>query len=148
MPRVRPGILLLLAACASPLAAQPASDVDGARRAALDYLEGFYEGDSLKLARSVSPRVQKSGWFRGTSGSYSLSPMTFSAFFQFAAGVRAGRNRPPAGAPKEVRVLEVLDQIANIRVTAWWGVDYLLMGKEDGKWMISHVLWQSPPAGT
>ncbi len=141
------GLLLLAGSLSTPLAAQSAADADGVRRAALDYLEGFYEGDSLKLARSVSPRVQKSGWFRGTAGSYSLSPMTFSAFFQFAAGVRAGRNLPPAGAPKGVKVLVVLDQIANVKVTAWWGVDYLLMGKEDGRWMITHVLWQSPPAG-
>jgi len=141
------GLLLLVGSLTPSLAAQSSGDLEGARRAALDYLEGFYEGDSLKLARSVSPRVQKSGWFRGSGGGYSLSPMAFPAFFQFAAGVRAGRNRPPAGAPKEVRVLEVLDQIANVKVTAWWGVDYLLMGKEDGKWMITHVLWQSPPAG-
>ena len=43
----------------------------------------------------------------------------------------------------------MLDQTASVKVVAWWGIDYLLMGKYDGKWMISHVLWQSPPpAGT
>ena len=50
-----------------------------------------------------------------------------------------------ADAPKQVEIFEVLDQTANVKVTAWWGVDYLLMGKFDGKWMITHVLWQSPP---
>ncbi|MBC7790917.1 MAG: nuclear transport factor 2 family protein, partial [Anaerolineae bacterium] len=39
---------------------------------------------------------------------------------------------------------DVLDQTASAKLTAWWGTDYLLLGKYDGKWMISHVLWQSP----
>ena len=32
------------------------------------------------------------------------------------------------------------------KVTAWWGTDYLLLGKFDGRWMIRDVLWESPPS--
>jgi hypothetical protein len=59
--------------------------------------------------------------------------------------VRENKRFAPASAPKEVVIYEVLDQIASAKVTAFWGVDYLLMAKHDGKWMISHVLWQTPP---
>ena len=31
------------------------------------------------------------------------------------------------------------DQTASAKLTAWWGTDYLLLGKYDGRWMISSV---------
>ena len=34
---------------------------------------------------------------------------------------------------------------AAAKVTAYWGTDYLLLGNFDGRWMITSVLWQSPP---
>ena len=27
------------------------------------------------------------------------------------------------------------------KLTAWWGTDYVLLAKYDGRWMITHVLW-------
>ena len=42
-------------------------------------------------------------------------------------------------------LLDVLDQTAAAKVTAWWGTDYVLLAKQNGKWMITHVLWQSYP---
>jgi hypothetical protein len=63
----------------------------------------------------------------------------------YANGVRSGRNRTPAGAPKDITVYDVQDQTASAKLTAWWGTDYLLLAKEDGRWMIIAVLWQSPP---
>ena len=47
-------------------------------------------------------------------------------------------------APEEVLVLDVLDQTAVAKVTAWWGTDYLLMARFEGRWMITQVLWQTP----
>ena len=46
---------------------------------------------------------------------------------------------------KTVDVLDALDQTAVAKVTASWGVDYLLLAKFDGKWKISQIIWQSPP---
>jgi hypothetical protein len=129
--------------------AQSADDREGVRRAALDYLEGFYEGDSTKHVRSIRPEVYKYGfWIPRDSTKYSGEQMKWPEFHDFTRRVRERRNFAPATAPKEVVVLDVLDQIANAKVTAWWGVDYLLMAKYDGKWMITHVLWQTPPKKT
>ncbi len=138
--------LALLLSAAAPAAAQQPADRDAVRRAAMDYIEGFYEGDSTKLVRSVSPEVRKNGYARGRADStYRASAMPYPDFMRFAAGVRAGRNRPPADAPRRVELFDVQDQTASVKVTAWWGTDYLLLGKENGRWMITHVLWQSAP---
>ena len=137
-------LAFLLLAAVSPARAQ--TDREQVRRAALDYIEGFYEGDSTKLVRSVSPEVRKNGYFRAPADSaYRASAMPYPAFMRFASGVRAGRNLPPANAPREVVLFDVQDQTASVKVTAWWGTDYLLLGRENGRWMITHVLWQSPP---
>ena len=59
----------------------------------------------------------------------------------------SGHTAPPT-APKEVQLLEVQNQTAAAKVTAFWGTDYLLLGKYDGRWMIASVMWQSPPKAT
>lgn len=139
--------LLPLAAVPRPVLGQ-SPDEAGVRRAALDYLEGFYEGDDDKLRRSIHPEVSKFGFARpDPSQAYRRIPMSYEQMFEFAGGVREGRGVPPAGAPKEVLPLDVRDQTAVVRVVAWWGQDYLQMAKYDGRWMIVHVLWQSLDGG-
>jgi hypothetical protein len=127
-------------------AQQPAADRDAIRAASLDYIEGFYEGDTVKLTRSIRPQVYKFGFGREEK-ERRYGPgeqMTWQQILDYAGRVRASTRKTPATAPKGVALLDVLDQTAAAKVTAWWGTDYLLLGKFDGRWMITHVLWQSP----
>jgi hypothetical protein len=124
-----------------------AEDREAVRRAVLDYVEGFYEGDSLKLARAVRPEVYKYGFFKGRDAAkYNGMQMTWPGFFDYARGVKQNNRQAPATAPKTIDIYEVQDQTASVKLTAFWGTDYMLLGKYDGKWMISHVLWQGPLA--
>ncbi|TDI72425.1 MAG: hypothetical protein E2O85_00530, partial [Bacteroidetes bacterium] len=43
--------------------AQSSTDEEGVRRAVLNYVEGFYEGDSTKIAMGVFPEVNKRGFY-------------------------------------------------------------------------------------
>jgi hypothetical protein len=59
------------------------------------------------------------------------------------------RNRPiPATAPKAIKILDMGTRIANAKLDASWGTDYLLLTKDlDGTWRIRQVLWEGiPPA--
>jgi hypothetical protein len=123
-----------------------ADDRERVRRAVLDYVEGFYEGDSAKLVRSVRPEVFKYGFFvPRDSTQYLGEQMTWPDFHAYANRVRTNKRFAPPTAPKDIVIFDVLDQTASAKLTAFWGVDYLLLAKYDGKWMITHVLWQSPP---
>jgi len=124
----------------------PAVDREGVRRAALDYLEGFYEGDSAKIVRSVRPNVRKVGYFtpRGVT-TYEAEEMSYAEMIGYANNFKKNGRTTPATAPREVIVGEVNDQTATAKVVAWWGIDYLQLAKYDGKWMIVNVMWQSPP---
>ena len=138
---------LALLTVGRPASAQESpGDRLGVERAALDYLEGFYEGDPSKLQRSVHPEVLKFG-FAWRGGEYRRIPMSFEEMLSFAERVRDEGQQPGPDAPKRVEILDVLDQTAVAKVHAWWGSDYLSMARYGGEWKIVQVLWQSPPQG-
>lgn len=140
--------VLTLASMTLPThAQQPSPDRDAVRRAALDYLEGFYEGDSTKIVRSVRTDVRKIGYYtEQASPKYLSEEMSYQAMIEYTNNFRKRGRTTPATAPREVTVGEVNDQTATAKVVAWWGIDYLQLARYDGRWMIVNVMWQSPPS--
>jgi len=63
--------------------------------ACMDYLDGFYTGDTTKIIRSIKPRLHKFGfWKNKETGEYKLdSYMTFDEAIAYAKKV-AERNKP------------------------------------------------------
>ena len=141
-------IFALALACPMMSFAQTDADREAVRQAALDYVEGVYEVDATRIERSVHPDLVKRGFYikKGETG-YTFSPMTFAELVELAKTYNKS-GRVPKDAPKEVSVLDVLDQTASVKVVAVWGVDYMHLAKYDGKWMIVNILWQSPPKQT
>ena len=45
---------------------------------------------------------------------------------------------------RSVKVLEISNHIASAKVTAAWGIDYVLLSKDNDKWMIEEVIWEGP----
>lgn len=127
------------------LNAQTKADKEAVQKACMNYIEGFYEGDTLKLTNSLRPRLHKYGFWKDESGNYALTDkMSFEQAKNYAKGVLEKKNFPKSDAPRKVEVLDLEDHIAAAKVTAWWGVDYILLSKDGGKWMIDQVLWQGP----
>lgn len=114
--------------------------------ACLNYLEGFYKGDTAKLIKSLSPALYKFGyWQDKKTGKYAPDGnMTWQQAIDYAKHVFEKKKFAKADAPKKVEVLDIMNTIAAAKVTAWWGVDYVLLAKQDGKWMIDEVLWEGP----
>jgi hypothetical protein len=138
------GLVLLLPQI---VPAQTVADREAVRLAVLDYVEGFYEGDTARLVRSVSPEVRKYGYYRAKPGGpYVGEAMPFPEFLSYANRIRTGRSRTPPNAVKDIVLFDVQDQTASAKLTAWWGTDYLLLAKDKGRWIILQVLWQGPPA--
>jgi hypothetical protein len=152
LPRTSVALALVAAALIHQpaLAQAPARDTSADRadvtRVGLDYLDAFYEGDSTKWVRSVRPEFVKTGfsWSRDRAV-YTGEQMSWAEALGFIRRVKESGRHPPATAPKSVELLDVGDQIAALKVTAWWGFDYLLAARYEGRWMISGILWQSPP---
>ena len=140
---VMAGVVIALPAGRS--AAQTPDDRSGVERAVLDYVEGFYEGDTLKLKRSVHPDVAKYGYYVPRDSSrYFGEAMPFAEFLSYARSIKERNRQAGPDAPKKVEIFDVLDQTASAKLTAWWGTDYLLLAKYEGRWMIRQVMWQTP----
>jgi hypothetical protein len=136
--------LSLLPFCSAQ--AQTNADREAVRQAALDYVEGIYNVEPSRIERSVHPKLAKLGFYRPPADDAYRpgSTMTFERLVEIAKTYNK-EGKLPKDAPKEVTVLDVLDQTASVKLVAEWGVDYMHLAKFDGKWMIVNVLWQSPP---
>jgi hypothetical protein len=122
------------------------SDKEKIERACMDYIEGFYQGDTTKLIRALKPTLYKFGyWKNKETGKYGPDgQMTYRQAIDYAKRVLEKKNFAKEGSPKKVEVLDVMNSIAAAKVTAWWGVDYILLSKQDDKWMIDQVIWEGP----
>jgi hypothetical protein len=112
-----------------------------------DYVDAFYYGDTANIYRSISPDVVKYGYYvpKGKTV-YEGEPMSFREMIDYAAAVRKRGASPNVEKfPKKIEVFDVQDQTASAKLTAWWGTDYILLARQNNKWMITHVLWQSAP---
>ncbi|MDX1462984.1 MAG: nuclear transport factor 2 family protein [Marinirhabdus sp.] len=139
-------ILLLLLTVATVAHSQNRDEKSKVERACLNYLEGFYEGDTEKLKASLQPNMYKFGFFKARDAETygKVDQMTFEQALAFARNVKEKEKFPGPGAPKEVTIFEVGNTIASAKVKAWWGIDYLLLSKQGDRWMIEQVLWEGP----
>ena len=138
--------LTLFFISATTLFAQNTANKQLVEKACLNYIEGFYEGNTAKLKESLQPELNKFGfWKNKNTGEYEQqNHMSFDSALVYAARVLENKEFPKADAPKKVEVFDIGNSIAAAKVTAWWGIDYMLLTKRGDKWMIEQVLWEGP----
>ena len=136
--------LLLAFITVNYLSAQEKEKVE---RACLNYIEGFYEGDTTKLIASLKPSLHKLGyWKNKNTGVYDFDgQMTYREALDYAKNVLTKKSFAKSDSPKIVEVLDIGNTIASAKVTAWWGIDYVLLSKQGDKWVIEQVLWEGRP---
>ncbi len=145
---------LALAPCAS-LHAQTAAlkdslavaDSAGIRQAALDYIEGYYDGDGARMERAVHPELAKRIVGTAQNGRSQLGQMSAMTL---VLGTRAGggKDTPAAERRKDVTILDVYQNAASAKINASGWVDYLHLAKWNGRWVIVNVLWELHPQRT
>lgn len=142
--KITASILFICLACKGTWAQTPREAVS---KACLYYIEGFYEGDTSKLISSLKPSLYKLGfWKNKQTGNYDPDgTMSYRQALDYAIGVQQKKRFAKPGSPKQVEVLDIGNVIASAKITAWWGTDYLLLSKQDDKWMIEQVIWEGPP---
>lgn len=143
-------VLLVLAVAAyaqpaKPVKRPPPADPDqlAIKAAALDYIEGWYEGNPDRMARAVHPELVKRIVF--TVGG--VSRIENMGATKLVANVRAGggTKTPAAKQRKEVFILDRYENVASVKVIASDWIDYLQMARIDGRWQIVNVLWEITP---
>lgn len=138
-------LLLLSAAVTSAAQAQTSADSASIRGAALDYVEGWYEGNADRMARALHPELVKRIVVSDTAtGRSVVQNMGASALVN---GTRHGygKETPRERRQKDVTVLDIYGNAASAKaVMADW-VDYMQLARVDGRWVIVNVLWERKP---
>lgn len=124
-------------------AAKPTAAADSAaiRATALDYIEGWYEGNPERMARAVHPELAKRivrTNDQGQSRLDSQSAMTLVNGTRAGGGTRTPKDRQQ----KDVTILDVFQNAAVAKVVASDWVDYLQLARYNGRWQIVNVLWE------
>jgi len=126
------------------LTLQTPADSAGIRQAALDYIEGYYEGNAERMARAVHPELAKRIVNVDERGRYRLGQMSAMTLVE---GTRAGggKDTPQAERRKDVKILDIYQNVASAKIDASYWVDYLHLAKWNGRWVIVNVLWEMHP---
>ena len=144
---LRYGLLLALLASPASVHAQTSADSSSIRSAALDYVEGWYEGNPERMGRALHPELVKRIVASDTATKRSvLENMGASALVN---GTRHGwgKETPKDRQQKDVTILDIFGNAASVKaVMADW-IDYLHIAKVDGRWVIVNVLWELKRGG-
>ena len=137
-------LVAALSLAVPPLHAQAATDSAGIRQAALDYIEGYYEGNGERMERALHPDLAKRIVMTMENGRQQLQQMSAMGLIM---GTRAGggSRTPAAERHKDVTILDVYQNAASAKIYASGWVDYLHLAKWNGQWKIVNVLWELHP---
>ena len=143
--RVSVSILLLagLAITGAAAADEHGGQEEGIKQAVLNYVSAIYDVKPELIDESVSPKLQKMGYMPAEDGSGLVEDwMSFDQLKELAANINQDGMFDPATAPREVTILHNTDMIANVKLDAAWGIDYIHLSRMSGKWMIMNVIWE------
>jgi len=125
-----------------------ADDRAAIKQAILDYAEGLYTVDPSRIERSVHPELAKVGFWRPSADTwYRTTRQDYDEMIKLAKTWNEDGHVDAKTAPRDIVLLDMIDQTASARLVAEWGIDYLHLAKIKGRWMIMNVLWQTRPEG-
>src|SRR5215471_2038047 len=139
--------LILTTAMVPALFAQNISTEDAAaiRKPALDYIEGWYEGNAARMERALHPELAKRALIvdlaNGHSRLDSMSAMTLVQRTRAGGGSKTPKDKQQ----KDITILDRFNNAAIVKVVASEWVDYLQEVKINGEWKIVNVLWEIKP---
>jgi hypothetical protein len=138
-------LIAITALAAVPARAQTAADSAAIRATALDYIEGWYEGNADRMARAVHPELAKRIVRTNDAGQSRLDTQSAMTLVN-ATKSGGGKNTPAARQQKDVTILDIYRNAASVKVVASDWIDYLQIAKYNGSWRIVNVLWELKPA--
>lgn len=123
-----------------------AADSAAIKATALDYIEGWYQGNADRMQRALHPELAKrivmqpqQPGMRARLDQQSAMTLTNNT----RAG--GGSRTPPERQQKDVTILDIYENAASAKIVADSWIDYLHLARVDGRWQIVNVLWELKP---
>ncbi len=139
--------IFILGFSANVFAQATEADKIAIKQTALNYAEGWYEGNAEKMESALHPNLAKRRAATNEKGQSRLDELSAMGLVQ---GTRAGfgKQTPKAEQLKEVTILDITGNAATVKLEMRDWVDYMHIAKFNGKWVIVNVLWELKPKKT
>ena len=117
------------------------ADKAAIKQAALNYIEGWYEGNAERMAKALHPDLNKRG--------IQVIPQTQRTILPFASAsmmveyTRAGFGKNPEKKQKvKIMIFVVFKNTASAKAVSPDFIDHIHLAKCNGEWKIINVLWE------
>jgi hypothetical protein len=118
-----------------------AKDTEAITKAALDYIEGWYEGNAERMERALHPELAKRGVFVDKKTGKIV--MRSAGAEDMVKYTKAGAGKSPEKKEKvKLTVLDVYKNTACVKIVSPDFVDYLQLARYKDGWAIVNVLWE------
>ena len=127
--------------------AQSAKDSADIRAAALNYVEGWYEGSGERMAKAVHPKLAKRiiGFNEDiTKNENVLSEMNGEQLVE-TTRKGFGKRIPKERQIKNITILSIYNNTASVKAEMSDWYDFMHLGRWNGEWKIINVLWEMKP---
>ena len=113
------------------------TDQDLIRRTALDYFEGWFDGDAARMERALHPDLVK------RSPGEHASPLGITTAERMVEMTKLGEGRADAADRRiEVEILDVYEDISSVLVRSVPYHEYLHLVRTRDGWRIANALWR------
>lgn len=117
------------------------ADREAIKQTALDYVEGWYEGNAERMERALHPDLAKRVVMTDNKGRSRFDQMSAMGLVQ-AVKRGGGKDTPKEKQQKDVTILDVFENAASVKTVMSGWIDYMHMAKVNGRWVIVNVLWE------
>jgi len=119
-------------------------DIDAERiaieQAAMDYIEGWYEGNADRMERALHPEMVRRAMIPDAEGKEYFQNLAKPDIIRAAEG-GGGSKFPAEERQIAIKVIALYKTIASARVDSGSFIDFLHFGKTEGGWKIVNALW-------
>jgi hypothetical protein len=142
MKRIAFAVVLIICLAVPVLAQEKAvdeTDMKAIEQAALDYVQGYFEGSGERIERGLNPEFHKVV-VRALPNGRELLLLTSRSMLIEGANAGMGKDLEKAKAVK-VEILSVFKNTASVRIDSPDFIDLAHIAKINGQWQVVNVLW-------
>ncbi len=109
----------------------------------LSYIEAQHTPNAPRMEEALHPRmVKRTFWKYKQTDQEHVGETSAEFMVLLAANYNKDGDKFPPNPRKEVKLLDVSERTASVKLTADEWIDYMHLVKVNGSWKIINVLWQ------
>lgn len=136
-------LIVIILLMSNIIIAQTKQDSIEIKQVALDYIESQHKPNATQMERALHPRmVKRTFWKDKATGKDYVRETSTESMVLLAESYNKNADKFPSSPKKAVKLLDVSERIASVKLIANDWIDYMHIVKLNGVWKIVNVLWQ------